>query len=101
MAKKSTINRNERRRKLSERQAELRAELRKKAIDPKASHADRDAARQKLQSLPRDGARCRVKNRCQMTGRSRSIYKRFMISRIVLRELAHKGLIPGMRKASW
>lgn len=101
MAKKSVLNRNDRRKRMIQNHKELRANLKKLAIDPKASQADRMAARQKLQSLPRDGSAVRYKNRCQLTGRSRSVYKKMMISRIVLRELAHKGLIPGMRKASW
>lgn len=86
---------------MSKHQAPIRAELRKKAIDPKLSDEERDSARRKLQALPRNGASCRIRNRCQITGRSRAVYRKFMISRIVLREYAHQGLIPGMTKASW
>jgi small subunit ribosomal protein S14 len=55
----------------------------------------------KLQSLPRNGAKERIRNRCQLSGRSRGVYKKFMISRIVFREMAHKGLLPGVTKSSW
>lgn len=101
MAKKSVVLRNEKRKKMAARQAPLRRELRKKSIDPKLSDDDREAARMKLQSLPRNGSRVRVRNRCQVTGRGRSVYKKFMLSRITFREMAHRGLIPGVTKASW
>jgi small subunit ribosomal protein S14 len=55
----------------------------------------------KLQSLPRNGAKVRVLNRCQISGRPKAVYRKFKVSRMVLRELAHKGMVPGMRKASW
>jgi small subunit ribosomal protein S14 len=101
MAKKSSVLRNEKRKKMAAKQFALRAELRKKAIDMKLSDEERDAARMKLHSLPRNGAKERIRNRCQLTGRSRGVYKRFMISRIVFREMAHKGLLPGVTKSSW
>lgn len=101
MAKTSVLNRNAKRQRMTAAQAERRKELKKKAIDPKASQTEREEARAKLQSLPRNGCKVRIQNRCQMTGRGRSVYRKFMISRIVLRELAHRGLIPGMKKASW
>lgn len=101
MAKKSVTLRNERRIKLAERHYALRQELKKKAIDPKASPEDRDQARMKLQKLPRDGAKTRIRNRCQLTGRPRGVYRKFMISRIVFREMAHSGLLPGVTKSSW
>ena len=101
MAKKSVVLRNEKRRKMAQHQFALRAELRKKAIDMKLSDDERDQARTKLQSLPRDGAVCRIRNRCQLTGRPRGVYKKFMVSRIVFREMAHRGLLPGVTKSSW
>ncbi len=86
---------------MAAKQFALRAELRKKAVDMKLSDEERDAARMKLHSLPRNGAKERVRNRCQLTGRSRGVYRKFMISRIVFREMAHKGLLPGVTKSSW
>jgi small subunit ribosomal protein S14 len=101
MAKKSMIARNKKRAKMAEHQAPLRAELRKKALDPALSEEERFVVRMKLQSLPKNGAAERVRNRCQVTGRPRGVYKKFMISRIVFREFAHRGFIPGVTKASW
>lgn len=101
MAKKSVVLRNEKRKKMAERQAPIRAELRKKALDMNLSDEERYNARMKLQSLPRNGAKERIRNRCQLTGRSRGVYQKFMISRITFREMAHKGLIPGVTKSSW
>jgi small subunit ribosomal protein S14 len=101
MAKKSSVLRNEKRKKMAAKQFALRAELRKKAVDMKLSDEEREAARLKLHSLPRNGAKERIRNRCQLTGRSRGVYRKFMISRIVFREMAHKGLLPGVTKSSW
>lgn len=101
MAKKSVILRNEKRRRMAAHQAPIREELRKKAINMKLSEEEREAARTKLHSLPRNGAKVRVRNRCQLSGRSRGVYRKFMISRIVFRLMAHQGLIPGVTKASW
>jgi small subunit ribosomal protein S14 len=101
MAKKSSVLRNNKRIKMAQKQYELRQELKARALDPKIPDEERYKARQKLQSLPRNGAKERVRNRCQLTGRSRGVYKEFMVSRIVFREMAHKGLIPGVTKSSW
>jgi len=101
MAKKSVVLRNQKRERMAKHQAPLRRELRAKAIDMKLSDEERDAARRKLQSLPRNGAQVRLRNRCQLTGRPRGVYRKFMISRIVFREMAHKGLLPGVTKSSW
>ena len=101
MAKKSVVLRNEKRRKMATKQFAVRKELREKAINFKLSDEERDQARTKLQSLPRNGSLGRVRNRGQFTGRSRGVYKKFMISRIVFREMAHKGLLPGVTKSSW
>ena len=101
MAKTSQVVRNEKRRKMAEKQKALRAELRKKSIDPNLSEEEREKARFKLQSLPRNGSATRVANRCLVTGRRHGVYRKFMVSRIVLRQMAHEGLIPGLRKSSW
>ena len=101
MAKKSSVLRNNKRIKMAKHQTPIRAELRAKAIDPKLSDEERFQARMKLQSLPRNGAKERIRNRCQLTGRSRGVYRKFMLSRITFREMAHKGLIPGLTKSSW
>ncbi len=89
MAKKSQIAREAKRHKMHEKYAAKRAELK----------ANRDWIG--LQRLPRNSSPCRLKNRCQLTGRARAYYRRFGISRIMLRELALLGQIPGVRKASW
>lgn len=101
MAKTSQIVKNERRRKMAENQAERRAELRKVLKDPNAAFEEKQEAMFKLQALPRNGSRTRVLNRCQISGRPKAVYRKFRVSRIVLRELAHKGQVPGMRKSSW
>jgi small subunit ribosomal protein S14 len=101
MAKKSVTLRNQYRREMVLKQRDLRRDLKKKAINPKVSDEERAEARAKLQSLPRDGCRVRVRNRCQITGRPRGVYSKFMLGRIKLRELAHAALIPGVTKASW
>lgn len=101
MAKTSVVLRNERRKALVEKQRELRSELKKRAINPKLSDEERHEARTKLQKLSPNGSKVRVKNRCQITGRSRGVYRKFMLSRIKFRELAHAALIPGVTKSSW
>ncbi len=101
MAKKSVINRNKKRIKLAAKQAPIRAELKARALDPNLSEEERFEARMKLQKLPRNGAQVRVRRRCQITGRPRGVYRKFMVSRIILREYAHLGYIPGMTKSSW
>lgn len=101
MAKKSTVLRNENRKKLVAKQRDLRKELKRKAIDPKLNDEDRYAARVKLQKLSPNGSKVRIRNRCQLTGRSRGVYQKFMLSRIKFREYAHAGLIPGVTKSSW
>ncbi|MGE0487743.1 MAG: 30S ribosomal protein S14 [Vulcanimicrobiota bacterium] len=101
MAKKSAIARNKKRERLAELQKERRAELRKKLKDPNLGFEEKQEVMFKLQSLPRNGARVRVLNRCLISGRPKAVYRKFKVSRIVLRELAHQGMIPGMKKASW
>jgi len=101
MAKLSAINKNERRRELAKRQGPIRAALRAKSLDPKVPEEERAAARLKLEKLPRNGSPTRVRNRCKMTGRPRGNLSKFGMSRMIFRDLAHRGLIPGVTKSSW
>ena len=101
MAKLSSINKNERRKKLVNRHAGRYARLKAIADDKSKDETERLIARLKLAEIPRNGNPTRVRNRCQMTGRSRAYYRKFRLSRIMLRELANKGLIPGVTKSSW
>lgn len=101
MAKVSAIAKNNRRRKMAEKGEAKRAELRAKIVDETLSDEERDAAMAKLQKLPRDTSRIRVRNRCEVTGRPRAVYRDFKLCRITFRELAHQGMIPGVTKASW
>ena len=101
MAKKSSINKNERRRKMVKQYAERRAALKRAAADQSISEQDRFAARLKLAALPRNSAAVRIRNRCDVTGRPRGVYRKFKMSRIALRELGSQGLIPGLVKSSW
>ncbi len=101
MAKLSSINKNERRKVLAEKYGRYRTELRKKANNPNLPDDTRDEARLKLQKLPRDTSPCRVITRCYLTGRPRGNYRKFGLSRMAFRQLAHKGLLPGVTKASW
>ena len=101
MAKKSAIDKNLKRQQLVERLAAKRARLKVTADDRELPVEERFAARLKLAEMPRNSSATRVRNRCELTGRPRAVYRRFKISRIALRELASKGQIPGMIKASW
>lgn len=101
MAKLSSIVKNNRRKHMSSKFEGKRAELRKIISNPNLSFEEKEAAQIKLQRMPRDTSRIRVKNRCELTGRSRGYYRDFRLSRIALRELGHQGLIPGVTKASW
>ena len=101
MAKLSSINKNERRKKLVQQNAAKYAKLRAIADDESKDETDRLMARLKMAELPRNGNPTRVRNRCELTGRSRAYYRKFRLSRIMLRELANKGLIPGVTKSSW
>lgn len=101
MAKKSMIARNNKRAKMAENQKAKRAELRAQLKDPNMGFEQKQDVMFKLQALPRNGAKVRVLNRCQISGRPKAVYRKFKVSRMVLRELAHKGMVPGMRKASW
>jgi small subunit ribosomal protein S14 len=101
MAKLSSINKNERRKKLVQKYAAKYDKLRSIADDESKDDTERLIARLKMAELPRNGNPTRVRNRCELTGRSRAYYRKFRMSRIMLRELANKGLIPGVTKSSW
>jgi len=101
MAKKSSIEKNNRRRRLVERYAGKRARLKTVANDSSKPMEERFAAQLKLAALPRNSAKVRIRNRCEITGRPRAYYRKMKMSRIALRELASQGLIPGMTKSSW
>ena len=101
MAKLSSINKNERRKKLVAQNAAKYAKLKAIADDESKDETERLIARLKMAEVPRNGNPTRVRNRCELTGRSRAYYRKFRLSRIMLRELANKGLIPGVIKSSW
>ncbi len=101
MAKTSAIQRNLKRVKLVKRYAGKRARLKALAENEQLPPEDRFAARLKLAHLPRNSSKTRIHNRCEITGRPRSYYRKMKMSRIALRELASSGQIPGMVKASW
>jgi len=101
MAKKSAINKNNKRIKLSNTYYKKRKKLKEVIMDKKASFEDRYKAQQKLSKLPRNSAKNRVMNRCQITGRPHGVYRKLKISRIALRKLGLEGKIPGMVKSSW
>ena len=101
MAKTSSIEKNKNRAKLVKRYAAKRAKLKAIINDPKISQQEQFAAHLKLAELPRNSSKIRLRNRCLLTGRSRSVYRKFNLSRIALRELASQGMIPGMVKSSW
>jgi small subunit ribosomal protein S14 len=101
MAKTSLINRNEKRRATVKKHATKRAELLAMANDPKLSQEERYEARLKLQKLPRNASPVRVRNRCALTGRPRGTFRKFGLARNKLREIAMRGEIPGVIKASW
>ena len=101
MAKLSSINKNERRKKLVQQYASKYAKLKAVANDKSKDDSERTIARLKMAELPRNANPTRVRNRCELTVRSRAYYRKFRLSRIMLRDLANKGLIPGVTKSSW
>ena len=101
MAKLSSINKNERRRKLVEKTAPKLEKLKAKASDKSLDETERLIARLKMAELPRNGNKTRIRNRCELTGRPRAYYRKFRLSRVMLREMGNKGLIPGLTKSSW
>jgi small subunit ribosomal protein S14 len=101
MAKQSLINRNEQRKATVKKFAAKRKSLRDAANDQSLSPEDRYEARLKLQKLPRDASPVRLRNRCALTGRPRGVFRKFGLARGKLRDIAMRGEIPGMIKASW
>jgi small subunit ribosomal protein S14 len=101
MAKTSSIEKNNRRRRLAAQCTAKRKRLKEIIMDRKRPREERFAAQMKLAQMPRNGAKTRVRNRCELTGRARGYYRKLRLCRNQLRELASQGLIPGMVKASW
>ena len=101
MAKLSSVLKNERKKALAAKYGRYRTELRNKANNPNVAEDDRNAARMKLAKLPRDTSPIRTTVRCSVTGRPRGNFRKFGLSRMVFRSLAHRGLLPGVTKASW
>jgi small subunit ribosomal protein S14 len=101
MAKKSAIEKNNRRMRLAKQFAGKRAKLKAATVDPNLGDQERFAARLKLSELPRNSSPQRVRNRCEITGRPRGNYRKLRMSRIALRAMGNDGKIPGMVKSSW
>ncbi|TQL17006.1 SSU ribosomal protein S14P [Zymomonas mobilis] len=101
MAKLSSINKNEKRKKMAKAYAGKYSRLKAVANDKSLDETDRLIARLKMAELPRNANPTRVRNRCALTGRPRGYYRKFQLCRIQLRDLANKGLIPGVTKSSW
>ncbi len=101
MAKKSVVNRDNKRRKIVKKFAAKRAELMTILSSSKAADEDKAVAREQLQKLPRNASPVRLRNRCALTGRPRGVFKKFGLGRSKLREIALRGEIPGVIKASW
>ena len=101
MAKKSSIEKNNRRRRMVAQFAGKRAELKRVANDESLTLEERFQARLKLAELPRNSAAVRIRNRCEISGRPRGVYRKLRISRIALRDLGSSGMIPGLVKSSW
>ena len=101
MAKKSSIEKNNRRRRMTQKYSGRRSRLRAIAHDKTKPMEERFAATLKLAELPRNSSATRIRNRCEMSGRPRGFYRKHKLSRIALRDLGAKGLIPGLLKSSW
>lgn len=101
MAKKSKIAKNDQRAVIIVRYAELRAELLKIIKDPEANYDAKREAYAKIAKMPRDASATRYRNRCGVSGRPRGYFRKFGMSRLAVRELAHNGELPGIRKSSW
>lgn len=101
MAKLSSINKNERRKRLVKQYAGKYSKLKAQANDESLDEGERLIARLKMAELPRNANPTRVRNRCEITGRPRAYYRKFRIARVMFRDLANKGLIPGVTKSSW
>lgn len=101
MAKLSSINKNEKRKALAKKYAGRYARLKAVAADESLDETERLIARLKMAEVPRNGNPTRIRNRCELTGRPRAYYRKFRLCRVQLRDLANKGLIPGVVKSSW
>jgi small subunit ribosomal protein S14 len=101
MAKTSAVEKNNRRRKLAAQHAPKRKALKDLIMDQSKPLEERFRAQLKLAAMPRNGAKIRIRNRCEITGRPRSVYRKLGMSRIALRELGNFGVIPGLVKSSW
>lgn len=101
MAKKSSIETNQKRREMADRYAAKRAELKSRVYDRDIEPEERFLASLELAKLPRNSSKTRVVNRCEVTGRPHAYYRRFRMSRIALRDLASVGQLPGVTKSSW
>lgn len=101
MAKTSAVHREKKRQRLVAVHAERRAEFVKVIKDPNASLEEKNEAYKAIQRMPRDASATRLHNRCNITGRPKGYSRRFGVSRLVLRRLAHEGFLPGVRKSSW
>ncbi|HXS27264.1 MAG TPA: 30S ribosomal protein S14 [Steroidobacteraceae bacterium] len=101
MAKTNMVEREKRRARIVKRYALKRAQLKETIRNPKTSPEERVTAQTRLQSMPRDASPSRLRNRCNITGRSRGVYRKFGLSRQKIREVAMRGEIPGLAKASW
>lgn len=101
MAKKSSIEKNNRRRRMTKQYAGRRESLKAIIKDKDKPMEERFAASLKLAEMPRNSSATRIRNRCEVSGRSRAFYRKHKLSRIALRELGNKGLVPGLVKSSW
>ena len=101
MAKTNMVERDKRRAKIVKKYAVRRAQLKERSAAPRLRPRKRQAAQAKLQALPRDASPTRQRNRCAITGRSRGVYRKFGLARVKIREVAMRGEIPGLAKASW
>jgi len=101
MAKKSSIEKNNRRRKMAKNAQPKREKLKAIVADKTKPMEERFAATLKLAAMPRNSSPTRIRNRCELTGRPRSVYRKTKLSRIAMRELGSKGLVPGLVKSSW
>lgn len=101
MAKTNMVQREKRRTKIVKKYAAKRAQLKELIRSPRTSSEARAAAQAQLQAQPRDASASRLRMRCQITGRSRGVYRKFGLSRVKVREVANRGEIPGLAKASW
>ena len=101
MAKKSSIEKNDRRKRMTKNAAAKRAKLKAIIADKKKPMEERFAATIKLAEMPRNSSATRIRNRCEISGRARSVYSKQKMSRIAIREYGSKGLIPGLVKSSW